>query len=260
MIYLNGKPLVSPMLTMFPDNTSQVWHLPESTFQAKTALVLWDYTNEAEIMHLAQLSDLLQKENVELKTTLIIKCLPYARQDKPIGNNATFALQTFLKILRTLHFHKIIVNDPHNANAFRPKCQWQAVYPIAEVHNTIKEVQADILCYPDKGALTKYTSIYDYPHIYGEKVRDQQTGNIISYQVVGDCTGKNVLIVDDICDGGATFKLLAKDLLAGGAKSVVLFVTHGIFSKGVRTLFESGIQRVFTQDGEVSERHGSFHL
>jgi phosphoribosylpyrophosphate synthetase len=53
---------------------------------------------------------------------------------------------------------------------------------------------------------------------------------------------------------------LAKDLLAAGAKSVVLFVTHGIFSKGTRTLFESGISRVFTQDGEVGPRHGSANI
>ena len=50
-----------------------------------------------------------------------------------------------------------------------------------------------------------------------------------------------------------TFKLLAKDLLAAGAKEVNLFVTHGIFSKGLRTLRNSGINRIFTKDGEASE-------
>jgi ribose-phosphate pyrophosphokinase len=49
----------------------------------------------------------------------------------------------------------------------------------------------------------------------------------------------------------ATFKILAKDLLANGAKKVVLFVSHGIFSKGIDTLFESGIHKVYTKDGLV---------
>jgi ribose-phosphate pyrophosphokinase len=53
-----------------------------------------------------------------------------------------------------------------------------------------------------------------------------------------------------------TFKLLAKDLLAAGAKSVVLFVTHGLFSKGLQTLKDSGIQRIYAQDGEASEEAG----
>ena len=92
--------------------------------------------------------------------------------------------------------------------------------------------------------------------MYGEKVRDQLTGNIVRYKIVGEPVGKNVLIIDDICDGGMTFKLLAKDLLAAGAKSVVLFVTHGLFSKGLQTLKDSGIQRIYAQDGEASEEAG----
>lgn len=255
MLYLNDKPL---SVTIFPDNTSQVWKLPESTFESKFALVRWEYSNEAEVMHLAQLQDLLNSRGI--RTVLSMKYMPYARQDKHIANDTTFALTTFLKIINGLNFYKIIVMDPHDFDAFRPSCQGVALYPTDKVNEIIKIVQADILCYPDKGALKKYSKIYDFPYMYGEKVRDQATGNITSYKIVGDPTGKNILIVDDICDGGMTFKLLAKDLLAAGAKSVVLFVTHGIFSKGVRTLFESGIQRVFTQDGETSERHGSFHL
>src|SRR3990170_3077399 len=37
---------------------------------------------------------------------------------------------------------------------------------------------------------------------------------------------------------------------------VNLFVTHGIFSKGLKTLYESGINYIFTQNGEVSELKG----
>jgi ribose-phosphate pyrophosphokinase len=138
-----------------------------------------------------------------------------------------------------------------------------ALYPIDKLISVINETGSDLICYPDKGALAKYVREYEevnLPHIFGEKVRDQLTGNITAYSLIGECYGKNVLIVDDICDGGMTFKILAKDLLASGAKSVVLFVTHGIFSKGVRTLLEAGIQRVFTQDGEKSARSGSFHI
>jgi phosphoribosylpyrophosphate synthetase len=54
-----------------------------------------------------------------------------------------------------------------------------------------------------------------------------------------------------------TFKLLAKDLLAAGVKEVNLFVSHGIFSKGLRTLKESNIKRVFTKDGEAGESQES---
>lgn len=255
MIYLNNKPI---NITMFPDNTSQVWKLDESNLLEKKAYVKWVFSHEGEVMHLAQLQDLLLLNGIE--TTLEITYLPYGRQDKLISNNSTFALETFLKIIRNFHFDKIIVHDPHNFDALRPGCAVNAVYPVEQVLDVIKETKTDIICYPDKGALNKYTKIYDFPYMYGEKVRDQLTGQITNYSIVGSPNNKNVLIVDDICDGGATFTILAKDLLASGAKSVVLFVTHGIFSKGTRLLFDAGIERVFTKDGEESKRSRSIQL
>lgn len=260
MLLLNGTPVP---VTIFPDKTSQVWKLPTSTFESRKHSVEWRFENEAEVMHLAQLQHLL-RTIPGCETTLHVKYLPYARQDKVVSNDATFALKTLIKILDGFDFHRIVVNDPHNFDAAcRFHCQFQALYPQKEVEKVAQMMDANgaftIFCYPDKGALTKYSDVYALshrPHIYGEKNRDQLTGNILSYQVVGDCNGYNVLIVDDICDGGMTFRLLAKDLLAAGAKSVVLFVTHGIFSKGLQVLKDSGIQRIFTQDGEASEEAG----
>lgn len=259
MLYLNDQPL---NVTVFPDNTSQVWKLPESTFQSNKAKVRWDYSNEAEVMHLFQLLHLFEVKNIS--THLTIDYLPYARQDKPVSNDSTFALSTFFLLLNNFRsLRKITVVDPHNFDAVRPPCAVEAIYPAKKLVEAIQELKPDVLCYPDKGAVKKYSELPIYKYhsfIYGEKVRDQLTGNITSYKVIGDPAGKNVLIVDDICDGGMTFKLLATDLLAAGATEVNLFVTHGIFSRGVRTLKESGIKRVFTKDGEVSPRSGSIQL
>jgi ribose-phosphate pyrophosphokinase len=46
----------------------------------------------------------------------------------------------------------------------------------------------------------------------------------------------NLIILDDICDGGQTFVELAKHLKAQGAKAIYLYITHGIFSKGLSVL------------------------
>lgn len=51
--------------------------------------------------------------------------------------------------------------------------------------------------------------------------------------VFGDVEGKICLITDDICDGGGTFLLTAMALKDRGAVDVKLYVTHGIFSKGL---------------------------
>jgi len=92
-----------------------------------------------------------------------------------------------------------------------------------------------------------------------KKTRDQSTGHITDYKLSGEVEGKSVLIVDDICDGGMTFKLLAEELMEAGAVHINLYVTHGIFSKGLRTLFESGIEDVFTRKGRAvaSDSYGN---
>lgn len=257
MILLNGN---SVNTTIFPDNTSQVWKLPEQILnETNYAHITWEFSHEGEFMQLAQLKHLLVQYN--FKATLRLPYLPYGRQDKEVSNEATFALRTFAKLLNGLHFDEVIIHDPHSVIALKLIHNSSAAYPMGQVYRVIEENNIDVLCYPDKGAVSKYSKIYEYhDHIYGEKVRDQLTGNITSYELFGDPSGQNVLILDDICDGGATFKLLAKDLLAKGAKSVLLFVSHGIFSKGVRTLLDSGISRVFTSEGEVFARHNERNI
>jgi ribose-phosphate pyrophosphokinase len=249
MILLNGKPLD---ITRFPDNTTQVWKLSDFLLKESNWFhITWEFTQEGEFMALAQLKMLLDSYGHDC--ALRLKYLPYGRQDKRVANDATFALHTFAKLLNSLHFSEIIIVDPHSDIALDLIRNSRAEYPKETIFKVADLVKTDLICYPDKGARSKYTKIYTFPYIYGEKIRDQLTGNITSYQVVGDCKDQSVLIIDDICDGGMTFKILAKDLLAAGAKEVNLFVTHGIFSKGLRTLKESGINKIFTQDGEVGE-------
>lgn len=247
MISINNSE-VNP--TIFPDNTSQIWKISELLLQTNP-LITWEFTHEGEFMQLAQLKHLFDSRGRECD--LVLKYLPYGRQDKDVSNDTTFALHTFAKLLNALEFRAITIIDPHSDVALKVINRSYAVYPADELHRVIKLTKAEMVCYPDKGAQNKYTKIYNYDFIYGKKVRDQATGNITNYEVVGFCKGRRVLIVDDICDGGATFRLLARDLLTAGAKEVNLFVTHGIFSKGLKPLKEAGISRIFTKDGEIGE-------
>jgi ribose-phosphate pyrophosphokinase len=257
MILLNDQLLD---VTQFPDNTSQVWKILNID-KFNFAFISWQFSHEGEFLQLAQLKMLLDQYG--LKTYLRLTYLPYGRQDKEISNSSTFALHTFSFLLNSLKFKEVVIVDPHSSVSLDLIDNSRAVYPVGRVMSVLNETGADIICYPDKGALVKYSKVYwelKAPFIYGEKVRDQLTGNITGYSVMGDPSGKNVLIVDDICDGGMTFKILAKDLLALGAKSVVLFVTHGLFSKGTRTLFDSGISRIFTADTEITKRSSTIQL
>lgn len=253
MISVNGFQ-IKP--TFFPDNTSQCWKLPDSIMVGRRwAFIEWNYTHEGEIMHIAQLRDLFADSGIH--ASLHMTYLPYARQDKQIKNDQTFALHTFARLLNAMNFDKVSCMDPHSKAAGMLINNFTAQYPIDLITKIFQDLKYPLLCYPDAGAGEKYDLIVGLPMIYGEKTRDQLTGTITDYTLVASPGGKSVLIVDDICDGGATFVILAKVLFEAGAKEVNLFVTHGIFSKGLQPLFDSGIKQIFTAKGEASEVQGN---
>ena len=248
MLYLNGVPVA---VTIFPDKTSQVWKLPEDQLRPNKdpTVIRWQFEHEGEAMHLLQLKHLLASYGHECK--LELPYLPYGRQDKPYRNDATFALGPFAEFLNMLKFKSVEILDPHSSRATHLINNSIAQYPIEAVCMAVASTDADVLCYPDDGAVKKYHNLYQFPYIFGEKVRDQSTGRITNYTLNGQAEGKRVLIVDDLCDGGATFVLLGTALLDAGALSISLFVSHGLFTKGLAPLRQAGINRIFTAQGEV---------
>lgn len=93
-----------------------------------------------------------------------------------------------------------------------------------------------IMC-PDRGAKERSHKTAEYVGIEqvgnARKLRNVETGQILEI-VVTVPDEKNLIVVDDICDGGATFKMLADKIPPD--RNLYLVVTHGIFSKGLSPL------------------------
>lgn len=247
MIRLNGSQIVP---TIFPDKTSQVWKIDAKLERVNT--INWDFENEQEFLHVAQLVDLLRTMSHE-RITLIIPYFPYARQDKEVSNKSTFALRTFCKLLKTLDVNDIITYDLHSDVAKEYLPNLTDVSPLTAIDRAIMYTNPDYVVYPDKGAKARYTKHVDTKSVSINKVRNQSTGEL---QIIGlnediDLTNKKVLIVDDICDGGGTFILATNLLKEKGTKEVNLYTTHGIYSKGLTILKSCGINRVFNIKGEM---------
>jgi ribose-phosphate pyrophosphokinase len=65
------------------------------------------------------------------------------------------------------------------------------------------------------------------PIAFGIKNRDWKTGEILGMTIMGaDVSGKNVLIVDDICSKGFTFYYAGQQLKEHGANDIRLYITH----------------------------------
>lgn len=244
MIKLNGH-LITP--TVFPDKTSQVWKLPEKLVHPLSNIITWEFENEAEFLHVAQLKALLPPISHAV-SILELPYLPYARQDKEISNTATFAFYPFAHLLNSLEFTQVRVFDPHNLDAAQLNIK-NVDISMPVLDGLLQQLGA-LPVYPDAGARKRY-ACPDLKVLTCDKDRDPLTGHINGIVVNGTVKPVPYLIIDDICDGGRTFIEVAKKLYDAGAKEVHLYVSHGIFSKGLDVLHDAGIKRIFTRNGEV---------
>lgn len=238
--------------TVFPDGTSQVWKLdPTNLDNSEETIILWLFENEAELFHICQLAALLYEE-YDCSVDLRAPYLPYGRQDKDISNKLSFALTVAKEVLYNAGITRIETFDAHSKT--------DMVYDIPGIgvedfHISI--LNHDVICYPDKGAAIRYGS-YGKPTVFCEKVRNQLTGEITGLKVIcdTDLTDKNVLIIDDICDGGMTFIKVAEALQVFHPKSIDLAVSHGIFSKGKQVLHDAGITEIYTTNSLLKNPDG----
>ena len=201
-----------------------------------------------QIMELLLSVDAIRRLQPQTKIDLTIPYFPYARQDRVCNQGEALSLKVMADLINNLKCDRVTIVDPHSdvTPALLDKCQVVSQADIlakSELVNLIKQENWALIA-PDAGAEKKIyqvaSSISNQDFIpdifYGGKVRDTKTGKITETTFYGDVQGRKVLIIDDICDGGRTFIELAKVLQDKNAKEIYLYVTHGIFSKGLDIL------------------------
>lgn len=211
--------------------------------------------NSDDIMAMLLAVDAARRVNVPFKS-VCIPYIPYARQDRVTENGEPLSIVVMARLINMCGFSSVVALDPHSDVTPALIDNLKVMDIDSHILNLAGIVNAQAIVSPDAGARKKTERIhkfisYDIPGmelVYCGKKRDTHTGKLTGFTVEADRVPENVLIVDDICDGGGTFIGLAKELREKGAKRVSLFVSHGIFSKGVNALFDGGIDDVLTTD------------
>lgn len=208
-----------------------------------TLSVHTDLGTSDEIMLLVLFATYCQDH--DMRYTLNLRYVPYARQDRYTSHSEPFSLKAFTKLLNTLNPLWVDIYDAHSdvtpalINHVRNVSRRYIVENNLIARNWLKNDDAVVVA-PDAGALKKNFEVaqrFGLPLVVASKHRNVLTGEIdrttIDTQNI-DINGKSLVILDDICDGGKTFIELAKAIRKDYTpKEIKLFVTVGIFSKGV---------------------------
>ena len=221
----------------FPDGTQSI------TFPIRGIHVQYDYPNtidwfydsDEELFTLACVVDWLRRHvGKHAIISLNMPYVPNARMDRIKNGNENFSLKVFANFINSLGFDTVQVYNVHSNvsealinNIFPIQPEW-------DVENCIiDEYEPDVIFFPDEGACKRYADLRpvkqaDLPVAFGIKKRDWKSGKILGLDVVCDIdlTGKKVLIIDDICSAGGTFKFSAIKLKEMGASDVALYVSH----------------------------------
>lgn len=212
--------------------------------------------NSSDLMRTLLAIDAMKRTYESESFELVIPYIPYARQDRVYNEGEAFSLKVFADILNAFNLNKVFVLDPHSdvstaliknavvttqAETFEDYCNYGRLWNF---------ISGCTIVSPDAGSNKKIASVCKVAEkssfVRADKIRDVQTGKILETVVFADNLSGMYLIVDDICDGGATFTALAQELKKKGADKVALYVTHGIFSKGKQHLLDNGVDCIYS--------------
>lgn len=220
-------------------------------------------------MRLALIFDaFVQKDqNLNLNTNVYLEYVPFARADRAFAEGMPIPLRAFIDLVKVIvrpslnwKLLEFITLDVHNKKAFETFSGFTKVNNIKDYQLFSLVIEAfqntaykTVFVAPDKGAVNRTqamaNSLKVQEIVTATKERDPLTGKITNtvFDRPDLVAGKQVIIVDDICDGGGTFIPLANALYAAGAAKVVLAVTHLIASKGLKPLLDAKIEILYAQ-------------
>lgn len=218
-------------------------------------VLICDIPTSDDIFAAMNLLDAIKRMGVNRNiVTLQFHYLPYARQDRKCKEGESFALQVFIKMLMSMQdcYGMISFDDVHSKVTLDEfdKLPNQGTVITNYEQNWFTDYLPEFDCIigPDHGSAEKAAKTQpSKQHIYLDKVRID--GRVQYENYAEDVIVGRACIVDDICDGGATFIAAAEMLRKTQPRmqELSLFVTHGLFSKGVDKL-KPAFDNVYTSN------------
>lgn len=223
---------------LFPDNAPHVGI--KDVAEGDEVEVIIRLGSSLDMMHLLLISDALETIGA-IKVSLVISYLMSARYDRVMHTGDSLDLRVVANLINSCRFRRVSVFDPHSETALALIKRSHAIdsRPLVESY----QLDNAMLICPDAGAAKKVEKYAFWNNritdvVFCTKTRHLATG-AVTLKLLDphdDCLDRNCVIIDDICDGGATFLAIANQVVQ--PKTLTLIVSHGIFSKGLRQLKE----------------------
>jgi ribose-phosphate pyrophosphokinase len=195
------------------------------------------------LMELLIMIDALKRASAT-KINVVIPYFGYARQDRKARSREPITAKLVANLLETAGATRVLTIDLHTAQMqgfFDIPVEHLTGVPILSQYFENKGLEDIVVVAPHNGSIgraRKMANLLHSPLALVDK-RKLEENDTETFSVIGNVTGKNAVMIDDLIDTGTTISLAAKALAENGAKSIYACCTHPVFTGEVKAKIES---------------------
>ena len=237
---------------IFSDGERSVW-FDESIRDQKVYIVGSTYNSDS-IIETVLAVDAAKRAGAK-KVNLIMPYFCYSRQDRKDKHRGAIGASAIAHMFESSGVDSFMFIDLH-ANAIegffhKPVVHIQGNTIFIPFLRDIINDEDWVVCSPDKGGVERashFSDAFKTPLMFINKKRDRPN-SIASMELIGDVSGKKVLIVDDIIDTGNSLVKATELLLSKGAIEVRACITHPVLSgKSYEIIGNSKLTKLYVSD------------
>ncbi|MCT4642402.1 MAG: ribose-phosphate pyrophosphokinase [Bacteriovoracaceae bacterium] len=232
---LLGISLVDPQLVRFANG--EIFCEIEKNVRGADVFVIQSLCNPVNdnLMELLIMIDALKRASAD-SITAVIPHYGYSRQDRKASPRTPISAKLVADLLTVAGSSRVVTMDLHAGQIqgfFNIPFDNLYASPIL-LDYMLDNINLDnlVLVSPDTGGV-------DRVRWYAKKIQKdialidkRRTGRNVAkaYNIVGDVTGKDVVIIDDMIDTAGTLVEAVNTLKENGANKIYAMATHGVFS------------------------------
>ena len=205
------------------------------------------------LMELLLMTDAAKRASAHY-ITVVIPYFGFARQDRKDKPRVAIGAKLIANLITAAGAHRIMTMDLHAA-------QIQGFFDIPVDHLDasvifvpyIKSLNLPNLTIasPDMGGSYRartFAKYFNAEVVICDK-RRKRANEIESMSIIGDVTGQDIVLIDDICDTAGTLSKAASLIMENGANSVRAVCTHAVLSgKAYETIENSVLSELIVTD------------
>ena len=212
------------------------------------------YPANQNLMELLITLDALKRSSAK-RVTAVMPYFGYARQDRKSGPRTPISAKLVANLITNAGANRILTLDLHAGQIQGffdiPVDNLYAAPLFAKDIKDQYEGRDVMIVSPDVGGVVRARALATRLNTDLAIIdkRRERAGVSEVMNVIGDVNGRDCILVDDIVDSGGTLVNAANALLGNGAKSVSVYVTHGVLSgQAISRIADSQIKMITITD------------